>query len=116
MGFGLRMRFDPIRSLAAAGFDPLGVYMPVGLPLTVGANQFLIENLTDKSIMFSIGGIIDHLVLPANGYFLSDVTSNKTIKDGGLFLAENERLYAKLVTVPPITGAVYFSIMYGSES
>jgi hypothetical protein len=112
MSLSIRFRIEPVRTLSAAVVG--AAYMGIGTSLTNPARQIFIQNLTDASLMFSFNGIDDHFPLPSNGFFLNDITSNKT-NTQGFFLAEGERLYVKQLGVPT-TGDVYFSVMYGSES
>lgn len=107
----IRLRPEPARSLA---FGSIGAaYMGVGTALSRPVRIFLIQNLTDVSLWFSFDGIDDHFPLPADGYLLLDIASNKTLSQG-LFLAEGERLYAKELGTPT-TGAVYFTTFYGAD-
>ena len=108
----IRLRFDPVRTLGFASIS--GSYMGVGTSLDVPARQIFIQNLTDATLMFSFNGIDDHFPLPENGFFLNDITSNKT-SNQGFFLAEGERLYVKEVGTPT-TGDVYFTVIYGSDN
>ena len=112
MSLSIRFRIEPVRTI---GFAAIGAaYMGVGTSLTNPARQFMIQNLTNATLMFSFNGIDDHFPLPANGFFLNDIASNKT-NSQGFFLAEGERLYVKTIAAPATGGDVYFSIMYGSE-
>lgn len=110
-GLALRMQFEPVRTLAAASI--IAGYMGVGTAIDHPARQFLVQNLTDVTLMFSFDGVVDHFALPANGFFLSDVTSNMAVSKG-FYLAEGERLYVREIGVP-LTGSVYFSVIYGNE-
>jgi len=114
MSLAIRFRLEPVRSL---GFASIGsAYMGVGTAMTNPIRQFFIQNLTDKTLMFSFNGIDDHFPLPSNGFFLDDITSNKTVTTG-FFLAEGERLYVKEIDGDtPTQGSVYFTVMYGSNS
>ena len=108
----IRFRAELVRSL---GFASIGAgYMGVGTGVSHPIRQFFIQNLTDVALMFSFDGINDHFPLPANGFFLDDISSNKSIGNG-LFLAEGDRLYVKEIGVPSV-GSVYFSVFYGSDS
>ena len=108
----IRMLFEPQRSLA---FGAIGVgYMGVGTAVNNPIRQFLIQNLTDVTLQFSFNGIDDHFPLPSNGFFLSDVMSNKSDQVGGFFLSQGDRLYVKQLGVPTL-GAVYFSVIYGRD-
>lgn len=107
----IRYRAEPVRT-AAFGAIVAG-YTGVGTAVSHPVRQFLLQNLTDATVMFSFDGVNDHFPLPANGFFLSDITSNAAVSMG-FFLAEGDRLYVKEVGVPTI-GNVYFSAFYGSE-
>ena len=111
MSLAIRLRFEPVRTLAAASVG--AAYMGVGTGIDNPARQFFIQNLTDATLMFSFNGVDDHFPLPANGFFLSDITSNKNVSQG-FYLAEGERLYVKEIG-NPTTGSVYFTVMYGSQ-
>jgi hypothetical protein len=87
--------------------------MGVGSAITHPARQIFIQNLTNQTLMFSIDGVNDHFPLPANGFLLDDITSNKTTSSG-FYLAEGVRLYVREIDTPPTTGSVYFSVFYGS--
>jgi hypothetical protein len=109
----IRLEFEPLRSLAYTSIS--GTYMGVGTALAHPARQILVQNLTDVLMTFSWDGIHDHFVLPANGFLLLDITSNKTILHGGFFIAEGSRLYVNTAGSPS-TGGVYFSSMYGADN
>ena len=111
-GLALRMAFEPLRSLA---FGSIGAaYMGVGTPIQHPARQFLVQNLTDASLLFSFDGVNDHFRLPANGFWLNDNTANRSVSQG-FFLDEGTRLYVKQDGVPT-SGTVDFTIIYGSEA
>lgn len=107
----IRMRAEPVRSLAAASIG--AAYMGVGTAINNPARMILIQNLTDESVMFSLNGVDDHFPLPASGLFILDITSNVSLSQG-FFLAQGDRLYVKQLGVPT-TGSVYFTVFYGSE-
>lgn len=104
------MQFEPQRTLAFAAIG--AAYMGVGTGITHPARQFLIQNLTDAVLQFSFNGIDDHFPIPANGFFLSDITSNKAL--AGFYLSQGQRLYVKQLGIPSL-GSVYFSVIYAKE-
>lgn len=107
----IRMRAEPVRSV---GFASIGAaYMGVGTAIDHPARQIFIQNLTDVSLMFSFDGVSDHFPLPANGFFLSDIMSNKSVSQAW-YLSEGDRLYVREFSGLATTGAVYFSVFYGS--
>lgn len=101
--------FEPVRSLAAASIT--GSYVAVGTATTNPARQFIIQNLTDATLMFSFDGVNDFMPLLANGLFVDDITTNKT-QERGFFLSAGTTLYVKRIGTPT-TGSVYLSISYG---
>lgn len=108
----IRFKADTLRSIAFGAI--VGSYMPVGSAMTHPIRQFKIDNLTDALLVFSFDGINDHFVVPSNGFFLDDITSNKSTVSGGFFLAQGDRLYVKQLGVPS-TGSVYFATFFGYE-
>lgn len=108
----IRFAAEPVRSLA---FGSIGAgYTGVGTSLVNPARQFFIQNLTDSTLMFSFDGINDHFPLPSNGFFLNDISSNRSTSIQGWFLAEGSRIYVKQLGVPSM-GAVYVSVFYGAD-
>lgn len=108
----IRFKAEPLRSIAAGAIG--AGYMPIGSALAHPIRQFKVDNLTDALLVFSFDAINDHFVLPANGFFLDDVNSNKSTTSGGWYLAQGDRLYVKQLGVAT-TGAVYFATFYGYE-
>ncbi len=116
--YGLSIKWYPEaqRDVTAANLAASpGVYLGVGTALENPARQFLIWNLTDKLLQFSFDGLTDHFVLPAQGFFLDDISSNTSVSQNFL-LAQGTRLYAKTTGSSPTTGSVYFSVFYGSNA
>jgi len=111
MSIAIRLVPEDLRSLA---FGSIGAaYMGIGTAITEPVRIFHLQNLTDAHLMFSFGGVDDHTVIPSGGYLLIDVTANKSF-DGGFFLGEGERIYAKEITGSPTLGAVYLTTFYGA--
>lgn len=107
----IRFRAEILRSIAFGSIS--GTYAGVGLPLANPCRQFKIDNLTDALMIFSIDGVNDHFVVPSNGFFLNDVSSN-TSQYGGFYIAQGDRLYVRQASSAPTSGSVYFSVFYGS--
>ena len=109
MSYRNRFRIDPIRT---AAFGVIGVnYSAVGTSLTEPARIFILNNLTDASVFFSIDGINDHFILPPNGFKLIDVTTNK-VRDDGFFVSDGTVFYVKRVSSAPTSGSVYIEIIH----
>jgi len=114
MSLAVRLQTEPVRTITAATIVAGGAaYSGIGTAMTHPIRMFLLQNLTDASLMFSFDGINDHFPMPPNGYLILDITANKTITTG-YFLAEGQRLYVKVLGTPT-DGSVYFSVFYGAD-
>lgn len=112
MSLAIRMVPEAVRSL---GFASIGAaYMGVGTSLDYPARIIVIQNLTDKEVMFSFDGIDDHIPLPTRGHLVLDISANKTLSTG-FFMAEGQRLYVKHAGSAPASGNVYFSAFHGVD-
>lgn len=107
----IRLAVEPLRSL---GFGSIsGTYTGIGTSFVNPVRIIYVENLTDATLLFSLDGITDHFALPANGFLLLDVSTNKSISDG-FFIAAGTRVYVK-TSGTPSKGSVYVSVFYGAS-
>ena len=112
MSLALRIVPEIVRKVA---FGAIGAaYIGIGTAMSRPIRIFVVQNLTDATLMFSFDGINDHFPMPPNGYMLLDITANKTI-DQGFFLAQGQRLYVQAELAFPTQGAVYLTTFYGAE-
>lgn len=108
MAVSLDMRADELRSLA---FGSIGAsYTAIGSEFDHPMRIIKIQNLTDANLIFSFDGVLDHLILPPNGFDLYDVSANKIV-DGGFYVSANTQIYVKQSGVPA-SGAVYVSAFF----
>ncbi len=108
----IRMAFEPQRSLAFGSI--VAGYTAVGTALAHPARQILLYNGTDALLQFSIDGVTNHFVMPAAGYLIDDITSNKSEGSKGLYMNKGSILYVKRIGVPS-SGSVYFSVVYATD-
>lgn len=109
MALGKQLRVEAVRTLDAGD---IGVdYVKVGVSSTRASGILQFQNLTDATLMFSFDGVIDHFPLPANGYFVLDVSTNKAVADG-MFLSIGTQFYVKQIEAPT-SGSVYITMYYG---
>lgn len=106
----IRLAVEPARSLAFGSIS--GAYMGVGTSFSNSIRILILQNLTDKVVFFSFDGIDDHIPLPSNGYFILDITANKT-NTSGFYIGEGERIYVKSLAGNPSLGSVYVCAMFG---
>jgi hypothetical protein len=110
----IRMRFEPLRSLI---FDTIiETYAKVGTPTTHPARKIIITNDTDKTLIFSFDGSTDHCAVISHDSWDGDITTNKT-REQGFYLAQGEQLWVRSIDDMsyPMSGYVYFTVMYGAE-
>jgi len=109
MAYGVRAIFEPLRSLA---FGSIGAsYTAIGTALLGPARIFKIDNLTNAALLFSIDGATDHTIVPANGFLLVDVATNKEDTQG-FEIATGTTFYVKESGVPT-DGSVYVTVIKG---
>jgi len=108
---GMRVFFEPMRTLAAAS---IGVnYTAIGTPLVAPMRVMYIVNSTDAQLVFSIDGVTDHFTLVEAGYIVLDFGANKN-QDSTWNLPTGTTFYVKQVGAPS-TGSVYVTSVYGSS-
>lgn len=107
----IRLQFEPVRSLVQSSI--VSGYTAIGTPLLYPAHLILVQNNTDALVMFSTDGVNDHFPLPANGYIILDVTSNKSLAQG-FFIMAGTTFFVKQIGTPT-TGSVYVTSMYGNN-
>jgi len=109
----IRVRYEPLRSILFSNISAL--YASVGLPFSNPVRILKLSNLTDANILVSFNGVDNHDVVPANGFFLYDYTSNKSNAGGLLEQPQNDRLYVKAESSLPSTGSLYVTLVYASQ-
>ena len=103
-----RFAMEELRSLAFGSI--VAGYTAIGDGFDNPAVQIILQNMTDEKLVFSMDGIVDHIVLPSNGYWDSDIAANRQgnrtarIPLGTIF-------YVKRLGVPT-TGSVYLTVCY----
>jgi len=112
MSLAIRLLCEPVRSL---GFASIGAaYMGIGSAILNATRMLHIQNLTDKTLMFSFDGVNDHFPLASNGFLLLDIAANKTVPQG-FYLPEGQRIYVKEDSATPTSGSVYVTTFYGAD-
>lgn len=106
---GIELRAEALRSLAfgAISSSYALIQSAIARPLRI----LQVQNLTDVTMTFSFDGVIDHFVLPPNGFLLIDVTANK-IDEGGFYISRGTALSVKDQGTPASSGAVYVTALY----
>lgn len=113
MGFSLSIRLTPEEQKSLAAGSIGAGYTGVGTAFSKPIRILYIQNLTDAAVQWSMDGLKDHWPMPANGFLLLDIMSNKSVSQQ-FFISEGTRMYVKQLGVPT-TGSVYVSAFYGKE-
>ena len=106
----VRFAAEPIRSLAFGSIST--AYAGIGTEMTRPIRMMHMVNTTDQVLMLSFDGIEDHIIIPSNGYYIYDITTNKT-SEQGFYLAQGERLYVRDIGVACTLGGAYLTVFYG---
>lgn len=109
MAFNIIIRADGMRLLAAASIA--AGYTAVGTLFDHPMRIIKLVNLTDATVIFSYDGVVDHEIVPPNGFTLYDFTTNQA-QTAGAFIAKDTVMYVKRSGVPT-TGSVYVCAYYG---
>ncbi len=110
---GIRVRFQPIRTLAFGVLSD--AYTGIGSVMDHPIREMILKNMTDSELWMSLDGINDQHHLSPGQVDHFDFTSNKSIGQG-YFLSQGDRVYVRLVGAAPTTGTVYLTAMYASDS
>ena len=111
MAYSKRLRLDEVRRLA---FGAIGAaFAAVGASLDDPCRIFILSNLTNNNIIFSLDGVTDHFYLPSGGFKLIDVCTNR-VRDDGFFVDAGTVFYARHEGgAAPTTGLVAVEIIHG---
>ncbi len=107
-----RAKFEELRSIAFGSIS--GAYTAIGSALDNPARLIKITNTTDADMLISINGIDDHDIIPAFGFALYDLASNRTNLSGSLDFQIGEIFYVKEVSAPT-EGSVYLTVIYAAN-
>jgi hypothetical protein len=109
----IELRAEAQRSL---GFGSIGAsYASIGTEIARPIRILIVQNLTNALLQFSFDGVVDHFVLPANGQFVLDITTNREENAQGFYVSRGTNISVKRIGVPT-SGAVYVSTMYARGS
>ena len=112
MARDIRLAFETLRTAAFGTI--MANYTIIGSVFEHPIRILIIQNLTDKRLLFSLDGVNDTFVLQANSERQLEISTNKITADG-FFASLGSGVYVKRDEVPG-AGAVYVSALYGAPN
>ncbi len=114
MGFTSKAEVDALRTVAFGSIT--GSYTAVGTPFGYQARIICFTNTTNQNVLFSMNGVTDNLIVPANGFKLFDLTTNhKPVNQDDFVFGIGTQWYVKYAAAPA-SGAVYIEVIYAQPS
>jgi len=107
----IKLAVEPVLSIANGLIS--GAYAAIG-SFEFPTSIIYFQNLTDASMMISFDGVNDAFPLAVNGFFLLDITSNKSSSDG-LFIELGQVFWVKQLAGAASTGSLYVTSFYGKN-
>jgi hypothetical protein len=105
---GQVVRFDALRSLAAGSIS--GSFTAVGSSFGHPMRLVKFVNATDALLTLSFDGVTSNDVIPAGGFALYDMTTNKTLPDTTFVFQNGTQVY---VSGAPTVNSFYVVAVYG---
>lgn len=102
------VRVDALRSLAFGSIS--GTYAALGIPFAHTMRIVCISNNTNAELFISFDNINDNLFIPAFGFKLFDMTTNRNDPDQAFQFIIGTQVYVK---GSPSSGSVYLEAVYG---
>lgn len=106
-----RLRWENLRSLAFGAIS--GTYEAVGTPFDHPIRLIRFVNMTDVDLLISTDGTHDKDIVPAGGFVLYDISTNKTEASSGFFIDQGGIIYVKGA---PTLGSFYIAALYASSN
>lgn len=108
-----RMKWETLRSIAFGSIS--GTYAGIGSVLANPSRLIRIVNTTNVDVLISTDGTIDNDIIPAGGFILYDIMSNRSESAGVFVLDQGSRMYVKQASGAPASGSVYLVSIYASS-
>lgn len=111
MAYSKLLKVDELRRLA---FGAMGInFTAIGTALEEPCRIFILKNLTNTNLIFSLDGATDHFYLPSGGFELIDGCTN-AVRDEGFFVPIRTIFYVRHeVAAPPASGIAAIEIIHG---
>lgn len=115
----IRARYENLKKLgfAAIGAGYVGIQDMAGNPTAADheIRIYTILNRTDVDLLCSVDGENPFILIPNGQSYTEDLCSNQALT-AGFVLPAGTRLYIAHNGVAPTSGAVYWTICYGSSN
>lgn len=116
MAVSNQLRFFPLalRSLTGTNIVAPGTYYAIGDELERECRLLKFDNLTDQNVLISSNGVDAWTIIPTGGFFVIDVTTNKSNLTE-LLVDKGTQFYATTPAVSPTSGSVYVTAISSSS-
>lgn len=111
----IRVRYDTLRELNFLSVV-FGAWVPIGSAFQNPVRLIKIMNRTDAGYKISFDGINAHDVVPAEGYYVYDYTSNKSSSASSLEQPIGDRVYVTPISIMPTQGNIYVTVVYAAQN
>lgn len=108
MSFTQRLQYETLRSANTASAS---AYLVLGTPLDHAASLVKMVNLSNKDLLVSIDGSTNVDICPSGGFWLYDITANKT-HTNHVFCDQGRQYHVKTTDAAAGTGLVYLVVQY----
>ena len=115
MQVGIRLAAEEVRAAPNTAIGPNYLALDTGNPIEHEARIVLLQNFTNADVMISMDWPTDNFPIPAGGFLLLDVTSNRSDLGGGFYIAKGTRFFVREIAAHPTIGSVYLSVFYAAE-
>lgn len=103
-----------LRSVLGSALANPALYYEIGDPLELPCRIIKFDNLTNQTVFISMNGVIPFTVIPSGGFFLIDITANKSVQDE-LTVSKETQFWAN-ASVVPTSGSVYVTAIAAASS
>lgn len=102
---------DALRTLAFGSIT--NSYQTLGGAFTHPMRMIRIVNTTNADMLFSFDTVNDNMIVPAGGFVLYDVTTNRELVTQFFVFTLGTQIFVKYASGAPTQGTVYLECLYG---
>lgn len=101
---------DPLRSVAFGSITTS--YVALGTQFAKPVRLICLTNNTDGDMLFSVDAVTNHIFIPAKGFKLFDLTTNR-LENATFWVFDAGTAFFVKYSTAPTMGAVYLEALWG---